>query len=144
MRYRFLALLLFCTVARATDQLPFRASIVLTAVENDVESQDDFTCYGKIHGYIRLARRESNAHVLESRWISPHGKVVADSRTSIDFKPARSTAYVWFAFPESANLLRAPDSELEQDRLTFNGLWHLEVVWDGQVLLKKEFNVHCP
>ena len=120
------------------------ASIVLTAVENGRELQEEFVCYGKIHGYIRLPQRESNGHSLASRWISPVGKVVADSQTTVDFKPARSTAYVWFAFPENANLLGSPDPDLEQDRMSYNGVWHLDVRWDETLLLQKTFNVRCP
>ena len=142
----------FTILLCGTAALPAQASepketppvLVLTAVENGVEPQQNFTCYGKIHGYIRLPKRESDAHVLEGRWTSPAGKIAAESRTTVDLKPARSTAYVWFAFPESANILGTPDANLEQDRLSYNGRWQVEVLWDDHFLLKQDFNVRCP
>ena len=119
-------------------------SIVLTSVENGVEPQDNFECHGTIHGYIRLARSQTATHILESHWISPRGKLIAEHRSDVAFDTPRSTAYVWLAFPEAPSLIGSPDPELDSDRLTFNGRWHLEVIWDKQPLLKKEFSVHCP
>jgi hypothetical protein len=145
MRFKiWLAIFLAFGVSHTLQATIAKPVMVLTAVENGLEAQENFTCYGKIHGYIRLPQRQSNAHVLESRWISPNGKVAADSRTKVDFKPARSTAYVWFAFPENSTMLGASDPELEQDRLTFNGTWHVEIRWDEQPLIKEEFKVRCP
>jgi hypothetical protein len=143
MRYRYWTLLFLCASARAAAPNTHPPSIVLTASENGVESQKEFSCYGKVHGYVRLASPETGDHLLESRWTSPRGKIEADSSTPLHFNPARSTAYVWFAFPESP-ALGLSDPELEQDRLTFNGLWHLDLLWDGQTLLKTDFNVRCP
>jgi len=139
-----LFLLILCLRSGYAKEPSTSPSIVLTAQENGLEPQTDFACYGKIHGYIRLAQRASGTHVLASRWISPQGKVVADSRIPVDFRPARSTAYVWFGFPEGSPLGATPDPQLEQDRLTFNGLWHLNVTWDDSPLLNTKFNVRCP
>jgi len=133
--------------ARAADQTPDQkaeqATIVLTSKENGLQTQQDFSCQGKIHGYIRFAHRQHGAHVLESRWINPSGKVAAQSRTNVDFHPVRSTAYVWFAFPEHP-ILGAPDPALDQELLTYNGHWRLEVKWDEKHLILEPFNVHCP
>lgn len=128
----------------ATPSPDAPASLVLTTLENGIDSQSDFVCYGKIHGYIRLPKRESGKHVIESRWIAPDGKVAADSRNTVDFQPARSTAYVWLGFPESNALLGTPDADDEENRLNFKGVWRVEVRWDEQPLLQKTFNVRCP
>ena len=106
--------------------------------------QSQFSCYGKIHTYIRLPRRETGAHTLESRWVTPTGKVAADSRNTVDFRPAASTAYVWFAFPEGTGLPGLPNPQLDQERASFNGLWGLEVRWDEAPLFKTAFSVRCP
>jgi hypothetical protein len=132
MRYRFGFLLFLYIPAQAIE--PVLPSMVLTAVENGVESQDNFTCYGKIHGYIRLADRESRAHALETRWVSPHGRTVADSHSTVEFQTPGSTAYVWFTFPEATSFLAGPDPTLDAERLSFNGLWHVEVRWDDAPL----------
>lgn len=121
-----------------------RASIVLTSQENGLESQQEFTCHGFIHGYIRLAKREAGEHLLESRWISPSHKVEANSRTTVDFRPARSTAYVWFLFPERSNLFGAPDPKFDQQLMSYHGPWHLEVKWDNETIIQTDFKVRCP
>jgi hypothetical protein len=120
------------------------ASIVLTAQDNGVVSQHDFVCYGKIHGYIRLPERASGEHILESRWHSPAGKIAADSRSTVDFRPGRSTAYVWFSFPERSRLPGMPDPDLEQELLTYSGNWRVDVLWDEKPLIQSDFKVRCP
>jgi hypothetical protein len=119
-------------------------AIVLTAQENGLENQTTFLCYGKIHGYIRLPSRQYGEHVLESRWRLPAGPIAADSRTTMNLVPEASTTYIWFAFPERSNGLGSPDPALENDLLTFNGLWHLEVTWDDKPLPQSQFAVRCP
>jgi hypothetical protein len=137
-------LLTSLTTAHAAAYEPALPAVTLTAVENGLESQPLFSCHGKVHGYIRLKNRQSDEHVLESRWISPTGKVAADSQTKVNFERPGSTAYVWFAFPESSNLLGGPDPALDQDRLSFNGPWQVEIRWDNKVILTKSFKVQCP
>jgi len=133
--------LIVATSSNAASTSP--AIVVLTSIENGLESQSEFMCYGKIHGYIRLASPQEGTHVLSSRWVQPSGKFAADSRSTVDFSPARSTAYVWFGFPESA-LFGAPDPGLDEMRLQFNGIWTLDVRWDEKPLLNETFHVRCP
>jgi hypothetical protein len=128
----------------ATELATPKASIVLTAQENGLEPQSEFSCHGTIHGYIRLARREAGEHLLESRWIAPNHKIEAETKTTVDFRPARSTAYVWFLFPESSGIFGAPDPSYDQKQMTLNGPWHLEVKWDNASLIQSDFKVHCP
>src|SRR5579871_6507093 len=75
--------------AQAPDKKAELATIVLTSQENGLQAQEEFFCQGKIHGYIRFAHRQHGSHILESRWINPAGKMAAQSRTSVDFRPVR-------------------------------------------------------
>jgi len=121
-----------------------RPSLVLTAEENGTVPQDEFSCDGKIHGYLRLPRRQTGPHVLEARWIKPDGKVAAESHDPLTFEPpGRSTAYIWFTFPERAKSLSALDPKSDEDRLTFNGKWKVEVTWDHEPLVTSTFTVRC-
>jgi hypothetical protein len=138
-----LFLLASLSAAHAAAYEPALPAMTLTAVENGLQSQPVFSCHGKIHGYLRLKNKQSEGHVLESRWISPNGKLAADSANKINFEKPGSTAYVWFEFPE-ASLLGGPDTEVDKDRLTFSGPWQVEIRWDDKVILTKSFNVQCP
>jgi hypothetical protein len=121
-----------------------RANIVLTSQENGVESQQEFLCDGKIHGYIRLPKRMVGRHTLESQWTMPNGKVSADSRNEIDFPaPGRSTAYIWFTFPPRPGPLSGPDPETDSLRRNYPGVWKVSVRWDDQPLLQSSFTVTC-
>ena len=119
-------------------------ALVLTAQENGLAPQQEFRCQGKIYGYIRLPKLAHGEHILESRWRSPAGKIAADSRNTVEFKPARSTAYVWFAFPERSLMPGMPNPELEQEFLSYNGGWQVDILWDEKPLLQSNFQVHCP
>lgn len=121
------------------------ASIVLTSVENGSEAEQSFQCTGRIHGYIRLSQPTLGPHRLESRWLSPSGRLVAHSENSLDFKTPHSTAYVWMDFPERrSGLLGTVDPELEQNQLSYSGTWTLQVLWDGKPQLMQSFEVRCP
>lgn len=137
LHYGVLSTMLFVTPLWASKAA---SVLVLTTQENGVDAQHEFTCYGKIHGYIRLPQRESDVHTLESRWVMPSGKIAADSRSTVNFRPARSTAYVWFAFPEPGLLPGIPDQTLAQE----SGTWQVNIGWDGKTLLQQSFQVRCP
>ena len=118
------------------------ASIVLTAQENGTQAQTDFVCTGKIHGYVRLPKPQSGPHLLEGLWSLPSGRVLLHSRNTVDFPPpGRSTAYVWLAFPERTAFQLTPAAD--QERLSYNGPWQLDVRWDQRPLLHSTFTVHC-
>lgn len=120
-------------------------ALVLTAQENGTEPQSSFHCVGKIHGYLRLGKSQVGSHELYSRWISPAGKTVAESQVPLTFDPpGRSTAYIWFSFPDRSSLLRGPDPALDTELLTYNGSWRVEVSWDQKPLLQSSLLVRCP
>src|SRR5882672_9992203 len=98
------------------------AHLVLTSEENGTVPQENYECDGRIHGYLRLPERAAGTHVLESRWISPTGRVAADSLNPVTFDPpGRSTAYVWFSFPERRGPFRLFDSKSDEAKLSYNG-----------------------
>src|SRR5580704_7225195 len=75
-------------------------AITLTAQENGTVPQDEFSCSGKIHGYLVLPKKAIGDHILEGIWTKPDGKAASHSRNEVHFPPpGRSTAYVWFHFP---------------------------------------------
>jgi len=121
------------------------ASIVLTAIENSNEPQSEFECRGRLHGYVRLPVPFTGSHEIESRWVDPSGKVVAQGRNDLDFKTPHSTAYVWMNFPERGNSLTGSlDPELDQVLASFNGRWRVDVLWDSKPLISHRFSVRCP
>jgi len=135
---------LFCLLLTRTPALAGNRppSIVLTAQENGTVPQTEFYCSGKIKGYIRLSERQEGNHVLEGIWTLPSGRVLRHSRDPVNFPPpGRSTAYVWFAFPDKPALLLSPDTNVE--RPSYPGIWRLQVRWDEKPLLSSTFTVHC-
>ena len=120
------------------------SSLVLTAKENGLENQTDFVSTGRIHGYLRLPGPAMGPHLLEGIWTSPAGKIIAHSRTTVNFDPpGRSTAYLWLDFPERAGVLGSVDPQLDQERLSYDGDWRLAVRWDEKPLILTGFHVHC-
>jgi hypothetical protein len=118
------------------------AAVVLTAQENGTIPQTEFFCSGMIHGYIRLPKQEAGKHLLEGLWTLPNGKIIQHSRNAVDFPPpGRSTAYVWLKFPERSTLSLNPSAD--QERLSYNGEWKLDVRWDEKPLLQSTFSVTC-
>ena len=146
MRIRFLLSLMILLVAGETSLRPAGLpSLVLTAKENGLENQPEVVCSGRVHGYLRLAGPEVGPHLLESFWTSPAGKVVAHSRTSLTFDPpGRSTAYIWLDFPERSGGLGTVDPQLDQELLSYAGIWHVEARWDDKHLVQSTFKVRCP
>jgi hypothetical protein len=140
MRSLLIGFLVFIAPATGTAAKP---SIVLTHVENGLEGQAEFVCSGKIHGYLRLPERAVGSHLLEGIWKGPGGRVFQHSRIPVNFDPpGRSTAYLWLAFPAGSSFGRA-DPALDQERLSYNGAWHLDVRWDQKPLLRSTFTVYC-
>jgi len=120
------------------------AKLVLTSKENGVEEETEFFCAGTIHGYIRLPKRVVGSHLLEGKWILPNGAIAAESRDNVNFPPpGRSTAYLWFAFPERSAFPGALDPEADAKRSDYPGRWRVEVRWDEQLILKSTFTVTC-
>jgi hypothetical protein len=106
--------------------------------------QDTFSCSGTIHGYLVLPKTAVGKHTLEGVWTKPNGNIASHSSSELDFAPpGRSTAYVWFAFPERSMLPGAMDPTQDQERLSYNGQWRLDVRWDDQPLLQSTFTVRC-
>ena len=129
---------------RAEAEGQERASVVLTAQENRTVPQTEFSCYGKIHGYLRLPVTAVGKHLLEALWTLPNKTTAADSRNEVDFpSPGRSTAYVWFDFPEAPSI-GTLDSNADGERLTYPGTWNLIVRWDDTPIIQSAFTVHCP
>jgi len=132
-------------VLSASDpDTPARAKLVLTSKENSVEPETEFFCSGKIHGYIRLPERAEGPHLLEGNWILPNGKLEASSRIRVDFPaPGRSTAYIWFGFPERGGLQNSLNPEADAERLQYPGTWRVEVRWDQRMIISSTFTVTC-
>ncbi len=135
---------LIATVFFVRAEIPKPPVLVLTSLENGTEPQDAFSCSGKIHGYLVLPTTAIGKHVLEGIWTKPDGTVASHSRSSLDFPaPGRSTAYVWFAFPERSLLPGVMDPAQDQERLSYSGQWRVDVRWDDQTLRQSTFTVHC-
>ena len=118
------------------------AAIVLTSKENGTLSQTDFFCSGKIHGYIRLPSRQEGKHSLEGIWTLPTGKVLQHSNNTVDFPPpGRTTAYIWLQFPARSTLSINPAAD--QERLSYNGEWKVDVRWDDKPIIHSTFSVTC-
>jgi hypothetical protein len=131
--------------AAAEVAIPQPRAFVLTAQENGLDPQDSFSCSGTIHGYITFPKAEIGQHVLEGTWILPNGKVLEETEIPIDFPPpGRQIASLWLTFrPPSARIFGGVNPQADEERLAYNGRWRLEVRWDNQWLLSKNFNVRC-
>jgi hypothetical protein len=132
------------SLASARPVAASAASIVLTPKEHGSDLSEATSCSGRLHGYIRLPAPAEGTHTLQSRWISPTGTPAVVSRNTVDWRPPRSTAYVWMDFPERPALQVGLDPELEQSLISYNGQWRLDVLWDDKPLLSRAFRVQCP
>lgn len=136
---------LVCVLAAEGGHAAIPATLLLTAQENSVLPQDEFSCNGTIHGYVIFPEKAVHHHLLEGIWTRPDGKIAAESKIPINFPPpGRRTAYVWLMFqPRSPGLLGGIDTSEDQNRLAYNGRWQVEIRWDQKPLLRKNFVVAC-
>lgn len=120
------------------------ANLVLTVRNFSLESDREFSCSGgQLNGFLMLPAPASGAHVLESIWIKPSGEIQEHARIPLDFPaPGRQTAHIWLNFGQQDGILSSLQSH-ESSIPDFNGVWRVEVFWDNQPLVQKQFPVKC-
>src|SRR5882672_10190011 len=123
------------------------ANLILTTKDYALASDESFSCFGFINGFLTLPNRETGHHTMQTRWIMPNGTVKENVNISLDFDPpGRQTAHIWLQFREKGDGFLGSLSSLSgpsDGTSPYNGIWQVEVKWDDKPAVQSNFRVRC-
>ncbi len=133
--------LLMGTILQA--QAP-ETKLVLTARYNGLESDESFSCAGKIHGYLTMPTKLFGEHTIEGIWYRPNGQIQERSKNFLKFDArGERTAYIWIGFGDRGEGLFSSTEKRPEDADTFTGSWRVQVKLDDKPLVEQSFKMKC-
>ena len=120
--------------------------IIITSQENGIVSENEFRCDGTIHIYITFPEAIEGKHLLEGVLKDSKGTPLEHTRVNLNYPPpGRRTATLWLQFDtKSDGLLGSVRSgDIKSKPNTYNGMWELEILFDGDVVGRSRFQVGC-
>jgi hypothetical protein len=131
-------LLLFSAAAARADSF----EVTVTTDTVFISSSTSFSCNDKIFALIKMPEKSTGTHLLEGRWFKPDGGQKEYTRVPLELKGRGEDRFqLWLKIERAGDAVDAFFTHYDDDDL--DGLWTLDIYYDGKKKATAKFTLHC-